>query len=277
MLKYDAKRQNIFFVAFISISTAFLAGFIILAMSLILIRGFPELGASLMTREIQFAIKLSFLSSVSSTLLCIFFAIPVAYGLARFNYWGKTVLNIALAIPMALPPLVSGLALVLLFGTTAWGHAMAAWGLQVVFTPLGIVIAQFFVNVPYMVRIIKTTIEDIDPRLEFVARTLGGSRLKSFFAVTLPLARNGLIAGIVITWARALGEFGAALLLAGATRMKTETLPVALYLNMSTGDIDLALVAATILIIIAVTSLSVFEILGGRKVAFSRKNSQERW
>ncbi len=191
MLKFDARGQNIFFIAVISFSIAFLAGFIILAILLILIKGFPNLFSSLMREEILFALKLSFKTSTISTLLCIIFAVPVAYGLTRLNFPGKNVLSTALAIPMAMPPLVSGLALLLLFGTTAWGHALAAKGFRVVFTPLGIVIAQFFVNAPYMVRILQSTISDIDPRMEFVARTLGGSRLQAFFAVTLPLARYG--------------------------------------------------------------------------------------
>ncbi len=191
MLKFDARGQNIFFIAVISFSIAFLAGFIILAILLILIKGFPNLFSSLMREEILFALKLSFKTSTISTLLCIIFAVPVAYGLTRLNFPGKNVLSTALAIPMAMPPLVSGLALLLLFGTTALVHALAAKGFRVVFTPLGIVIAQFFVNAPYMVRILQSTISDIDPRMEFVARTLGGSRLQAFFAVTLPLARYG--------------------------------------------------------------------------------------
>ena len=130
----------------------------------------------------------------------------------------------------------------------------------------GIILAQFFVNVPYMIRILKSTISDIDPRMEFVSRTLGCNKMQSFYKVTLLLAKNGLVASLVITWARLLGEFGAALMLAGATRMKTETLPVSLFLNMSCGDLKLGLAIASILIIISIVSLLIFETLGGKTV-----------
>jgi len=179
-------------------------------------------------------------------------------------------MNTILDIPLALPPVVSGVSLLLLFGTTEFGKTLALHGLKFVFTTWGIVLAQFFVNVPYMIRVLKSTIADINPRFEFVGRILGCSQLQAFFKITLPLAKNGLIAGIVITWARALGEFGAALMLAGATRMKTETLPVSLFLNMSTGDLKLAMAAATILIIVSVVSLFIFELLGGERAGTSR-------
>jgi len=247
-----SRGQNALFTSIIIASMVFVVGLIIVAISMILIRGGPNILKSIGTREIQFAIKLSFATSLVSTALCIIVAVPVAYGLSRLNFPGKRFAAIVLDVPIALPPIVSGVALLLLFGTTSFGKTLADWGLEVVFTPLGIVLAQFFVNIPYMIKVLQSTIDDIDPRMEFVARTLGCTRLQAFVKVTLPLARNGLVAGIVITWARGLGEFGAALMLAGATRLRTETLPVSLFLNMSVG------------------SLSVFELLGGHRFELSR-------
>ncbi|MBN2405051.1 MAG: ABC transporter permease subunit [Coriobacteriia bacterium] len=237
---------------------------------MVLARGLPNLWASLHTAEIMFAMKLSLLTSLASTALCVLFAVPVAYGLTRFNIKGGGVLSMIMDIPMALPPIVSGVALLLLFGTTAFGRWLTAIGLPLVFTVQGIVVAQFFVNMPYMLRVMRSTFEDIDARMEFVARTLGCSRSQAFFKVTLPLSKNGLVAGAVITWARALGEFGAALMLVGATRLKTETLPVSLYLNMSCGDLELALAAASILIVISVLSLFIFEAMGGSPAGITR-------
>lgn len=264
------KSQNIVFSAILAISIAFLVGFILLAISTVLLKGFPNMGPSLASREIQFAIKLSFFTSIVSTLLCILFAVPIAYGMARFNFIGKKIVSTILDIPLALPPIVSGVALLLLFGTTSFGRELAMRGIQFVFSRNGIIMAQFFVNIPYLIRVLTSTMNDIDPRLEFVSRTLGCTRMQAFSNVTLPLAKNGLMAGIVITWARALGEFGAALMLAGATRLKTETLPVSLFLNMSCGDLELGLAAATILIVISVLSLFIFEILGGHQLELSR-------
>lgn len=270
MDKRKVKGQNVIFAAVVSLSITLLVGFIILAISMILVRGLPNLESSLLTREIQFAIKLSFFTSIVSTLLCIIFSVPIAYGMVRLQFFGKKLVNTVLDIPLALPPVVSGVALLLLFGTTTFGRHLASMGIQFVFTVQGIIMAQFFVNVPYMIRVLKSTIEDIDPRMEFVARTLGCNHIQSFFKITLPLAKNGLIAGIVITWARALGEFGAALMLAGATRLKTETLPVSLFLNMSCGELKLGLAAATILILISLLSLFIFELLGGSQFELSR-------
>src|SRR6056297_91182 len=248
MLKQKIHKENKVFITTIIISISLLIAFILIAISMILIRGLPNLKQSLLIEEIQFAIKLSLYTSLTSTFFCILFSVPIAYGLARFDFTGKSIINTILDIPMALPPIVSGVALLLLFGNTAFGHMLAEYGFKFVFNVKGIIIAQFFVNVPYILRILKSTFQDIDPRLEFVSRTLGYDRLKTFFKVTLPLAKNGLIAGIVITWARALGEFGAALMLAGATRLKTETLPISLFLNMSCGDLKLGLASATIII-----------------------------
>jgi molybdate transport system permease protein len=261
-----SKFSNIIFTAIISIFTALLIGFIVAAIGMILMKGVPNLGESLKTKEIIFSIKLSLFTSFISTLLCIIVAIPVSYGVIRTNFFGKRIVNAILDIPLALPPVVSGVALLLLFGNTEFGHFLASIGFKFTFTVSGIILAQFFVNVPYMMRILKSTIADIDPRIEFVSRTLGCNKIQSFFKVTLPLAKNGLIASIVITWARSLGEFGAALMLAGATRMKTETLPVSLYLNMSCGDLKLGLAAASILIIISIFSLLIFETLGGKTI-----------
>ncbi|MDY6796766.1 MAG: ABC transporter permease [Actinomycetota bacterium] len=218
---------------------------------------------SLGSEEIWFAIRLSLITSVVSTLMCILISLPVAYAMARYNFWGKNILNTILDAPLALPPLVAGVGLLIIFGTTAFGKGLADMGLEFVFTPAGIVIAQFFVNVPFMFRVLRSTFEGINPRYEHVAKTLGCTEGKSFWRVTLPMAKNGLVAGAIITWCRGIGEFGAALMVAGATRMKTETLPISLYLNMSCGDLDLAIAAATILIVISLVSLFIFEKLGG--------------
>ncbi len=167
--------------------------------------------------------------------------------------------NTLLDMPLALPPLVAGVGLLLFFGVSIPGRDLAGAGLVFVFTPLGIVIAQFFVNMPFMVRVMRSTFEEISPRYEHVAKTLGCTDAQALWRVTLPMATNGLIAGSVITWSKGIGEFGAVLMLAGATRMKTETLPTSLFLNMSCGKLDEAIAVATILILISLVSLYVFE------------------
>lgn len=259
---YDKKSiVNRIFIGIIYLFIIVLAIFIISVILMVLIKGAPSLRASILNSEIQHALKLSLSTSSLSTLLCIVFALPVAYGIERFNFWGKRIIDVVFDITISLPPIVSGLALLIFWGNTTFGKFLSNIGINFVFTKKGIVVAQFFVNVSYMIRILKSTIKDIDPRVEFVSRTLGCTRLQSFLKVTLPLAKNGLIASIIITWARALGEFGAVLMLVGATRMKTETLPASIYINMSCGEFGLGLASATILIIISVISLLFFQLL----------------
>jgi molybdate transport system permease protein len=218
---------------------------------------------SLVSGEILFAIRLSLITSVISTLICIIVSVPAAYALARYDFRGKNILNTILDAPLALPPLVAGVGLLILFGTTSFGKGLAEAGIKFVFTPQGIVLAQFFVNMPFMFRVLRSTFQGINPRYEYVAQTLGSTEAGAFWRVTLPMARNGLMAGSIITWCRGIGEFGAALMVAGATRLQTETLPISLYLNMSCGDLPLAIAAATILIVISLVSLFMFEKFSG--------------
>ena len=260
--KGSFKVRNRFFQSLVVLVIVILFIFILAALANIVWKGSAGLVSSLASAEIRFAIRLSLLTSVTSTLICLGLALPVAYGLERFRFFGQGFINVLLEIPLSLPPLVSGVALLLLFGNTEFGRVLAEKGLQFVFSVNGVILAQFFIIVPYMVRVLRSTFADINPRLEFVARTLGCSQWEAFYRITIPLAKNGIIAGLVISWARAIGEFGCALMVAGATRMKTETLPVALFLNMSIGNLDMAMAAATCLIVISVTALLVFEMLG---------------
>lgn len=224
---------------------------------------FQALLESIFSNEIRFAIRLSLITSVISTIMCIIVAIPASYALARYNFWGKNIINTILDMPLALPPLVAGVGLLILFGTTTFGKFLSGIGIEFIFTPQGIILAQFFVNMPFMFRILRSTFQSINPRYEYVAKTLGCNDASAFWRVTLPMAKNGLMAGAIITWCRGIGEFGAALMVAGATRMHTETLPISLYLNMSCGELPLAIAAATILITISITSLFIFEKFSG--------------
>jgi molybdate transport system permease protein len=226
--------------------SVFLASFVVILLTLIVTKPTLEgLVTSITSKEIHFAIMLSLGTSLVSTVLCIIVGTPAAYALARYSFRGKNVVNALLDMPLALPPLVAG-------------H-----GLAFVFTPLVIIAAQFFVNIPFMIRIMRSTFASISPRYEYVAKTLGCTDAQALWRVTLPMSRSGFFAGSVITFAKGIGEFGAALLLAGAIMWKTETLPIALFLNMSCGNLNMAISAATILIIISLAALYIFERYGG--------------
>lgn len=269
-VKYIHKKSNKVFQCVIGFVIFVLFCFFFTAIANVVWKGFGAFAESIASEEIRFAIRLSLFTSVTATVICILFAVPVAYGLERFKIPGKRLIQVILDIPLSLPPLVCGVALLLLFGTTKFGEILAEHGIRFIFSANGIVLAQFFIITPYMVRVLKSTFADINPRLEFVARTLGCSQWQAFYKIALPLAKNGIMAGLVISWSRAIGEFGCALMVAGATRMVTETLPVALYLNMSIGDLEMAMASATCLIIISLVSLFAFELLGRKQKSISR-------
>jgi len=259
MKKKFHKLGNKAFQSLILLSAIVLSLFFLIALGNVVWRGLETFPDLLMNPEIGFAVRLSLFTSITATLICVLFALPAAYGLERFRIPFRRFLTVVLNIPLSLPPLVSGVALLLLLGNTGFGEQLSRIGLQFVFSVKGIVLAQFFIITPYMIKVLRSAIAEIDPKLEFVARTLGCSQRQAFFRVTLPLCRNGLFAGIIISWSRAIGEFGCSLMIAGATRMHTETLPVALYLNMSVGNLSTAMGAAVCLILISVVSMLIFE------------------
>ena len=255
------KKTNIFFNIFIItiLSTVTLLTFIPLA--LIVVRGVANLQSALQSNEILFSIGLSFKTAIISTSICLFFALPTAYGLSKLDFPFKKTVSIILYLPMSFPHLVSGIALLLLFANTKFGGFLSKHGIDFIFTVNGIIAAQVFVNMPYMLKMLKGNFDNVNSKTEFIARTLGCNKWQSFFHVTLPLIKRGMTSAIVMTWSKSLGEFGAVMMLAGATRFKTETLPIAIFLNISTGNLDLAITIATILIIISFISIMIFEML----------------
>ena len=261
-LHWNLSRTSLFSATFLIISAVLVIFMAIVIGGLVLYPPQAQLLASFTSPEILFAIQLSLVTSAASTVLCIIVAVPVAYAMTRFSFPGKSLANVIMNLPLSLPPLVAGVALLIFFGPSLIGMVLKNSGIDVVFTVTAIVVAQFFVNVPYMIRITRSAFAMINPRFEYVARTLGCSEWSAFRQVTLPLAAKGLIAGLVITWSKSIGEFGAVLLLAGATTMKTETLPIAVYLNISTGDLNEAIAASIVLIGIALVSLLIFEYYG---------------
>lgn len=220
----------------------------------VLIGGIKLLPVALQSEETWFSIKLSLITATVSTVLCVVISIPASYAFTRTNMPFKKVSEIVMELMMCMPYLVLGLCLLILF-SSEFGKWLKDMGFQVVFDVKGIVIAQFFVNLPFAMRMIRTAFMQIDTRLEVIAGMLGASKWKQLITVILPLSRNAIIGMIVLTWSRAIGEFGATLMLVGITRMKTETLPGSIYLSISTGDTGMAMASATIMLAIAVVSL----------------------
>lgn len=225
-----------------------------------------EILSALLSEEMFYSMKLSMLTSFASTFSVMCCSIPTAYALSRFSFPGKSLIKAVLGLPMAFPELVMGLALLLLFGHGFLGPYLEAAGVKVTFTKLGIVIAQFFVAFPYAVRVIYSTFEDINPRYEQVSRSFGYGEFETFRHVTLPMARSGLFASSVITFARCIGAFGAVLVLAGGSYMYTEVLPVTLYLNISYGNLEMAVTSGILLMGIAFLAILSFERFEGGKL-----------
>jgi len=214
---------------------------------------------TLVSSEILFAIRLSLVTATAATTLSILVAIPAAHALSQLEFPGKYIVDTILDLPVVISPIALGAGLLVFFNTPL-GVAIEGSLIEFVFQPAGIVLAQFTIVSALALRLMKATFDSIDPRYESVARTLGCNKVQAFFRVTLPLARNGLVAAIILTWARALGEFGATVTLAGAVGMKTETLPIAIYLSLSTADVNKAVTTIFVLI-----GISFIVLLGLRK------------
>ena len=200
--------------------------------------------------EILFALKLSLITATAAASLAFLVSLPVAYLLARFTFPGKSLLDTLLDLPLVLSPIALG-AMLLIFFNTSVGRALESRLGPFVFEAKGIVLAQFCVVIGLSLRLLKSAFEGIDVEYENLARTLGCNRPQAFLRVVLPLARKGIAAAFLLTWGRAIGEFGATVMLAGATPFKTETMPVAISLSFGAADISSALVF--ILILVAVS------------------------
>jgi molybdate transport system permease protein len=216
--------------------------------------------------EIQYSIKLSLVSCTLTTILSLWVAVPTGYLMSRFSFPGKRLVDAVLDIPIVLPPLVIGLGLLILFQT-----APARWFernvMTVTFAVPSVVLAQFMVACAFAVRTMRVAFDQIDPRREQVALTLGCSRGQAFWLVVLPEARRGMLSASTLAWARSLGEFGPILIFSGATRMRTEVLPTSVFLEMSIGDIRAAVAVSIIMILAAVAVLMLARVFGlGRPV-----------
>jgi len=176
---------------------------------------------------------------------------PVAYLLARENFRGKAVVDTLIDLPMVLPPAVAGIALLMAFGRRGiLGATFSAFGIELPFTTAAVVIAETFVAAPFYVRSAKAGFGAVDRRLEQMSALLGVSDWKTFWRVTLPLAAPSVVSGLLMTWARALGEFGATIMFAGNFPGRTQTMPLAIYSGLE-ANLDSALALSLILVIVS--------------------------
>ncbi len=198
------------------------------------------------------ALRLSLVCSLWATGLSIVFGVPLAWVLARSSMPGRGIVRALCTLSMVLPPVVGGVALFFALGRRGLvGQYLDEWfGIRLPFTTAGVVVAQTFVAMPFLVITVEAALRQLDTRVEDASRTLGASRWYTFRRVTLPAIRPALIAGAVLSWARALGEFGATITFAGNFPGETQTLPLAVYLSLET-DPDEAVMLALVLIAVS--------------------------
>ena len=194
---------------------------------------------------------------------------PLGYLLARTNFPGKAIVDTILDVPIVLPPLVIGLSLLILFHLPIGGGNLEEWlqqhlKMRVTYQKPAVVLAQFAVACAFAVQTMRVTFDQIDPRAEQVALTLGCTRAQAFWRVTLPAARRGVLTAATLAWARSLGEFGPILIFCGATRMRTEVLSTSVFLELSIGNLEAALAVSLLMIGVAVEVLVITRAFGLR-------------
>jgi molybdate transport system permease protein len=211
--------------------------------------------------DIQYALRLSLLTCSMTALLSLWVAVPFGYLLSRFNFFGKTLVDALIDIPIVLPPLVVGLALLTLFMTPA-GSFVNTHVMKFTLAVPGVVLAQFAVACAFAVRTMRVTFDQISPRQEEVARTLGCSRGQAFWKVAFPQARRGLVTAGTLAWARSLGEFGPIFAFVGVTRGRTEVLASTIYLELFAAKLHRAAAVSLLMVAIAVLVLIIVRVFG---------------
>ena len=203
------------------------------------------------------ALRLSLICSLAATALALVFGVPLAWVLARAEIPGRRFVRALVTLPMVLPPVVGGVALFLAFGRNGLvGEHLDQWfGIRLPFTTAGVIAAETFVAMPFLVVTVEGALRTLDPRYEDAAATLGARRLTVFRRVTMPLIGPAIAAGAVLTWARALGEFGATVTFAGSFPGVTDTMPLAIFAEFEGGDINGAIALSLVLVGVSVAVL----------------------
>ena len=212
--------------------------------------------ALLTSSEALTALRLSLIASLSATAIALLLGVPLAWVYARVTFPGRAILRGLTVLPMVLPPVVGGVALLLAFGRRGLlgGWLADAFGIHLPFTTAGAILAETFVAMPFLVITVEAGLRSMDTRFEDAARTLGARRWTVLWRVTLPLVRPSLMAGAVLCWARALGEFGATITFAGNFPGRTQTMPLAVYLALETSP-ESAIVLSLVLLVVSLAVL----------------------
>ncbi|GAA1010977.1 molybdate ABC transporter permease [Streptomyces sp. F-3] len=232
--------------------------FLLMPLLALLIRApWRTLPEQLTSAEVWQALRLSLVSATAATAVSLVLGVPLAWLLARTDFPGRRLVRALVTLPLVLPPVVGGVALLLALGRGGViGRWLDAWfGITLPFTTVAVVVAEAFVAMPFLVISVEGTLRAADPRYEEAAATLGASRFTAFRRVTLPMIAPGVAAGAVLAWARALGEFGATITFAGNFPGRTQTMPLAVYLALH-HDPDAAIVLSLVLLAVSIAVLA---------------------
>jgi molybdate transport system permease protein len=211
-----------------------------------------SLAHALTTTVVLDALVLSLITTAMSLVLTVVFGLPLAFVLARRKFRGSGLVEVLVDLPIVMPPAVAGLALLVAFGRRGvFGGSLQLVGIEIPFTMLAVVLAQTFVAAPFFILSARTGIAGVPRDLEDAARVDGATEVQLFQSITLPLAGTAIAAGLVMSWARALGEFGATIMFAGNIEGRTQTLPLVVYSEFQGGELDASLAAAAILVLAA--------------------------
>ena len=232
--------------------------FLVLPLAGLLIRTpWSDLPRQLTSPGVWQALRLSLIAATSATVVSLVLGVPLAWLLARTEFPGRGLVRALVTLPLVLPPVVGGVALLLALGRNGivgrWLDE--AFGVTLPFTTAGVVVAEAFVAMPFLVISVEGTLRAADPRYEEAAMTLGASRFTAFRRVTLPLIAPGIAAGAVLAWARALGEFGATITFAGNFPGRTQTMPLAVYLALQ-SDPAAAIALSLVLLVVSIAVLA---------------------
>src|SRR5437868_5437552 len=217
------------------VAAAIGAAFLLLPLVGLVVRApWRHLPSLLGQHSVRLALRLSLETSISATVCCVLLGVPLAWLLARMRFHGRGVLRALVILPLVLPPVAGGIALLLAYGRhgVVGSWLLKAFGVSLPFTTSGVIVAETFIAMPFLVVSVEAAMRSLDPRLDQAAASLGASRWFTFRHVTLPMLGPGIAAGAVLSWARALGEFGATITFAGNYPGTTQTMPVQIYLAL---------------------------------------------
>ncbi|HBR57295.1 MAG TPA: sulfate ABC transporter permease subunit CysT [Blastocatellia bacterium] len=221
--------------------------------------GFASFWKALTAPEAIFALQLSIVTSFWATIFNVIFGLFAAYVLSKYNFWGKNALIVTISLPTAIPTAVAGFALLLLWGPYGTlGRLLEPHGIQVMFTAGAIILANIFVTFPLAFGVIKPVFDTMSSSLEEASATMGATRWQTFWHVTLPSLRGAIVGGALLTFARAVGEFGSTILVSGNLASRTQTAPLYIFAKFNEGQIE---AANAIAIVLALFSFAIFSIL----------------